>query len=128
MIDIVMKRDSQGRERPQERDLEDRPRVVRVTPKNETLRRYLKHGITKVGFLAEGSAEWPFDQFTKRRIKEGDITVEEAVEAEPQAAEGGPKVIEGSGAKSPSHRKDAPPPPTEGSSTTDPNKTTAPKT
>lgn len=124
MIDVVMKRDPRtGQERPQDKELQDRPRVVRVTPKNDAVRRYLKHGITKVGFLAEGSAEWPFDQFTKRRIKDGDVTVEDAAAA-PQRERR--KAIEASGAKASRGRTDKEAPPGETSATVDPSKTTAP--
>lgn len=133
-MDIVMKRDAQGRERPQEKDFNDR-RVVRVVPTNERLRKYLKHP-SRGGFLAEGASEWPLDQFTKRRIKEGDITIEEreaeaeAVEGQAEGkAQGEQKTIESSGAKSPAasqspNRRT----PSETSATVDPDKTTAPKT
>lgn len=58
--------------------------VVRVQAKNDDIRRVLKHGITKVGFPASGgSVEWPNDTFTKRRIADGDVTIEQLVE--PQA-------------------------------------------
>jgi hypothetical protein len=130
MIDVVMKRDPvSGRERPQEKDFDERPKVVRVVPKNENLRKYLKHGVTKVGFLAEGAVEWPNDQFTRRRLKEGDITIEEA--------EGEAKAIDDSGAKAADKqqaqprgagRRDSEAPPSETSAAVDPNKTTAPKT
>jgi hypothetical protein len=109
-MDIVMKRDAHGRERPQERDFDEAKRVVRVVPTNENLRKYLKHP-TRGGFLAEGSAEWPNDQFTRRRIKEGDITIEET-------AQGEQRTIEASGAKSARSRA--------ARSEVDPNKTTDP--
>ena len=127
MIDVVNKRHPiSGRDRPQERDFSERPRAVRVVPVNDTLRKYLKHGITKVGFLAEGSSEWPNDQFTRNRIREGVITIEEAA---PKAeAEAEPKAIEASGAKASSPRKDKQATPSETAATVDPDKTTAPKT
>jgi len=129
MVDVVMKRDAQGRERPQERDFNEAKRVVRVVPRDENMRRYLKHPSTRVGFLAEGSAEWPNDQFTRRRIKEGDVTIEEAAapQAEAAPAEGGQKVIEPSGAKSAKARTDKEAPAADASNP-DPAKTTAPKT
>jgi hypothetical protein len=138
MIDVVMKRDAQGRERPQEKEFDERKRVVRVLPKNDEMRKYLKHGGTRVGFLAEGSVEWPNDQFTRRRLKDGDVILEGGAddgeaepkaEPEPEAAGQGDeaKVVEASGAKSPARsKKEAPPPET--SAAVDPNKTTAPKT
>ena len=48
--------------------------TVKVTPKDETLRRLLKHPRAG-GFRKEGSAEWPDDRFTQRRIRDGDVTV-----------------------------------------------------
>jgi len=48
---------------------------VRVTPANDDLRRVLAHP-NGVGFEASGSAEWPLDKFTRRRITDGDVTIE----------------------------------------------------
>lgn len=75
-MDIVMKTTASGRERLQEADFDEGRRVVRVLPKNELIRKYIKHARTRVGFPAEGSAEWPNDTFTKRRIADGDVTIE----------------------------------------------------
>lgn len=50
---------------------------VRVVPKNDALRKGLFHPSTRMRFPAQGSAEWPLDQFTKRRIRDGDVTIEE---------------------------------------------------
>ena len=44
---------------------------VRVEPTNEEYRKTLKHGRT--GFPSSGSAEWPYDTFTKRRIADGSV-------------------------------------------------------
>ena len=52
------------------------PRKVRVTPANDELRRALRHP-RKGGFRSAGSVEWPMDSFTKRRIRDGDVTVEQ---------------------------------------------------
>jgi hypothetical protein len=125
MIDVVSKQHPiSKRERPQETDFDEGRRVVRVVPANETLRKYLKH--PKSGaFLAEGSSEWPNDQYTRRRIKAGDVTVEEAAAAPQQEQQ---KVIEASGAKASRGRADKEATPTETSAAVDPNKTTAPKT
>lgn len=51
------------------------PRKVRVTPTSDVLRKALRHP-RKGGFRATGSMEWPLDSFTKRRLRDGDITVE----------------------------------------------------
>ena len=79
MIEIVQRRDPQsGKVRTSEADL-DKKSVVRVLPRDEDIRRVMRHGVTRVGFpTSGGSAEWPNDTFTKRRIKDGDVTVEEA--------------------------------------------------
>jgi hypothetical protein len=57
-----------------------RPTHIRVRAATDRLRMALKHGITRVGFLPDinQSVEWPFDQFTKRRILKGDVVVDEA--------------------------------------------------
>jgi hypothetical protein len=53
-----------------------RPRV-RVTAGNDDMRKVLKHP-NGVGFPKDGgSVEWPHDQFTRRRIKDGSVKVEE---------------------------------------------------
>ena len=49
---------------------------VRVLPANEDFRQVLKHP-SGLRFPEQGSVEWPLDKFTRKRIAEGDITVEE---------------------------------------------------
>jgi hypothetical protein len=50
-------------------------KTVKVTPKNDTLRKLLRH--PRAGaFPKDGPAEWPDDRFTKRRLADGDISVE----------------------------------------------------
>lgn len=97
-MDVVLKTHPvSGKVRPQDKDFDERRKVVRVTPKNDELRKFLKHPTNRVGFLAEGSAEWPNDAFTKRRIKDGDVTV-----VEEQQAPADQKAIESkSGGKAP---------------------------
>jgi hypothetical protein len=51
---------------------------VRVLPRDETIRKYIKHWPTRIAFPESGSVEWPNDRFTQRRIRDGDVTVEEA--------------------------------------------------
>ena len=48
---------------------------VRVLPKNEEIRRTLKHP-RGMKFRDTGSVEWPHDSFTHRRLLDGDITIE----------------------------------------------------
>lgn len=74
-MDIVIKRDSRGRERPQEKEFVEK-RVVRVLPTSDLIRKYLKHQPSRIGWLKEGSVEWPLDTFTRNRLRDGDITIE----------------------------------------------------
>ena len=56
----------------------DVPRV-RVLPKNDDVRRTMAHGATGARFpQGGGSVEWPDDQFTKRRVRDGDVIIEQA--------------------------------------------------
>ena len=43
------------------------PPGIRVVPRNDDMRRVLKHP-TSGGFRASGGATWPNDRFTKRRL------------------------------------------------------------
>ncbi|MBR0879622.1 hypothetical protein ACVMGC_001022 [Bradyrhizobium barranii subsp. barranii] len=56
-----------------------RPKPVRVVPANDEIRKRIKHP-NGMGFRPEGSVEWPNDRFTKRRLKEGVVTLEESKE------------------------------------------------
>jgi len=56
--------------------------MVRVICKNEEYAKVLKHPLTKVGFAdTSTSVNWPDDAFTKRRIKDGDVVVEDSKKA-----------------------------------------------
>jgi hypothetical protein len=86
-MDIVIKRGPSGRERPQEKGFVER-RVVRVLPTSDLIRKYLKHQPSKIAWLKEGSVEWPWDSFTRNRLRDGDITIEPPKsKAEPKAVE-----------------------------------------
>jgi hypothetical protein len=50
---------------------------MKVLPKNDDVRRVLYHP-TAGKFRAEGPVDWPDDSFTNRRLRDGDITKEEA--------------------------------------------------
>jgi hypothetical protein len=106
-----------------EKDFDEERRVFRVVPKNDLIRKHLKHP-TRGRMNAEGSTEWPNDQFTRRRIKEGDVTVEER--AAPERRDEA-QAVDRSGAKAAAPRTDKERTPTETSATVDPNRTTAPK-
>jgi hypothetical protein len=68
------------------------PRTVHVIPATPEYRQYLKHLPSGIGFPKEGGAEWPYDQFTKRRIRDKSISVSEKMpEAKP---EGGQRKVE----------------------------------
>jgi hypothetical protein len=55
--------------------------MVRVIPKNDTIRKLLKHPVAGP-FRSEGSSDWPDDSFTHRRVADGDVTIEEAKKPE----------------------------------------------
>lgn len=61
---------------------------VRVLPKNDEMREYLVHPNGNLGFREHGSVEWPLDQFTLRRLRDGDVTLDES-HAQPVRQEGG---------------------------------------
>jgi hypothetical protein len=54
-----------------------KPKNIRVYPSNDEVRKHVIHP-TGGGFQ-EGrqSAEWPRDQFTLRRIRDGDVTTDD---------------------------------------------------
>jgi hypothetical protein len=62
-----------------EATIQQAERTVTVTPANDVMRRLLKHPHAG-GFPKDGSAVWPDDRFTKRRIADGDITAEAKAE------------------------------------------------
>jgi hypothetical protein len=56
----------------------------RVVPRDDDMRRLLKHPKAG-GFRPEGGgAEWPDDSFTFRRLRDGDVLLESEAESEPQ--------------------------------------------
>jgi hypothetical protein len=61
---------------------EDIPKV-RVLPKNDEFRKFLVHPLGNIGFRETGSVEWPLDQFTLRRIRDGDVTIDESHPQQP---------------------------------------------
>lgn len=60
--------------------------MVKVLPKNEDMRRILKHPSNNVGFRDDGPMEWPDDAFTARRVADGDVTIYEEPKASPAPA------------------------------------------
>lgn len=49
--------------------------MVKVWPKDDVMRKHLRHPADRAGFRAEGPADWPYDQFTTRRIEDGDVVL-----------------------------------------------------
>jgi hypothetical protein len=61
---------------------------MKVYAKNEEMAKLLKHPINKQGFRDVNTpAEWPADQFTTRRIEDGDVLTEEDKGKQPLKAE-----------------------------------------
>lgn len=50
---------------------------VRVMPRDDEVRKFIKHPETGTKFPASGSVEWPLDRFTKRRLRDGTVTLAE---------------------------------------------------
>jgi hypothetical protein len=51
--------------------------LVRILPATDSMRRMLKHPDAATQFGKTGSVEWPMDQFTQRRLREGAIRLED---------------------------------------------------
>jgi len=84
MVEVVSQVKSQtvrGRERMERlRKLHQKP-GLRVEPANEDMRRLLKHPVAGA-FRSEGAREWPADNFTYRRLRDGDIKLVEQQQEE----------------------------------------------
>lgn len=64
-------------------------KTVRVLPRDDDMRRVLKHP-NGMAFRPEGSIEWPLDQYTKRRLADGSITLEDDTAAQQRLEERAP--------------------------------------
>jgi len=64
---------------------------IRVWPRTENIRKYIKHPLGNIAFRGslEESVEWPFDQFTKRRLADGTV-LDHAPISEPPSEPGLP--------------------------------------
>jgi hypothetical protein len=61
----------------------EKPQVVHVVPASADIRRVLFH--PRAGYFpADGGMDWPMDDFTFRRIQDGDVTVEKSGEQSPE--------------------------------------------
>jgi hypothetical protein len=66
----------------------NKPQVVKVVPANADIRRVLFH--PRAGYFpADGAAEWPMDDFTFRRLRDGDV-IEQKAEDQPHEDENHP--------------------------------------
>jgi len=63
---------------------------IRVEPRDEDMRRVLKHQPSGIGFRSIGSVEWPDDSFTRRRLRDGSVKLAEPDQVE-QSAEQSPQ-------------------------------------
>jgi hypothetical protein len=71
-------RDKRRLERMKRIAEQNKPRRVRVVPRDDVIRRDIVHPVNNISFPPQGgSVEWPLDAFTQRRIRDGDVTVEE---------------------------------------------------
>jgi hypothetical protein len=50
---------------------------IRVEPRDETIRKYIKHQPRGIAFRPTGSIEWPNDRFTQRRLLDGTVKLAE---------------------------------------------------
>lgn len=46
---------------------------MKVWPKNDQMRKMLKHPNNGIAFPEQGPQEWPDDTFTARRVSDGDV-------------------------------------------------------
>ena len=49
---------------------------MKVYALKENVKRDIKYPIGQIGFNEDGEADWPMDQFTQRRLRDGDISLE----------------------------------------------------
>ena len=86
MVNLTLR--GQQRQAARERVARFVPPPVRVNPRDDGVRKYIKHLPSKRGFPAEGPALWPNDNFTARRLRDGSVTLappEEKKSDKPQA-------------------------------------------
>ena len=58
-----------------------------MTPRDGNIRKLLRHPLRGRGFPTTGSVEWPLDTFTRRRLRDGDVTIESKPVQPPQPLE-----------------------------------------
>lgn len=111
MIDVVSKTTLRGKRISERREMMNaaKPKGVRVNPANDDMRRVLKHP-TSGAFPKSGGADWPNDRFTKRRIADGTIKLEQAKKQAAPTPAAQPKP-EAAPPAAPQQKPEAAPPP-----------------
>jgi hypothetical protein len=56
------------------RALTPKAQMIKVNPRDDDVRKALKHLPTGIKFPKDGPAEWPLDMFTHRRLSDGSVT------------------------------------------------------
>lgn len=77
MVDVKVELGLRGQRAKEARERVARyaPPMVKVEPRDANVRAFIKHLPSGRGFRETGPALWPYDQFTKRRLKEGAVTL-----------------------------------------------------
>jgi hypothetical protein len=83
---IESRREQRREERLQQARGTVTPERVRVLPRDDEFRKTHRNIVGHANFPEQGSVEWPFDQYTKRRLRDGDIALEEAPAERREAA------------------------------------------
>jgi hypothetical protein len=88
MVNVRTDLNLRGQRAQERRERVARPPGIRVLPRDDKVRKYIKHVPTGIGFRETGSVEWPNDRFTQKRLRDGTVTrADEAQKAEPAKAE-----------------------------------------
>jgi len=90
-VTLESRRDERRAQRLQQARGPVRPGRVRVLPRDEAVRKSHRNVVGHPNFPAQGSIEWPYDQFTKRRLRDGDITLEKPAPQQTENREPEPK-------------------------------------
>jgi hypothetical protein len=61
--------------------------MVKVYALKDNVKRDIKYPTGQIGFDENGESDWPMDQFTQRRIRDGDISLEPPQKRVEQKAE-----------------------------------------
>jgi hypothetical protein len=89
MVDLKMTQAEHPQQQRRGKRPLPKPVGLRVVPKNENIRKYIKHP-SGISFRPQGGVEWPNDRFTQRRLADGDVTLEERRAEQPKLEEAKP--------------------------------------